>query len=118
MKGRTPRAGQLLIPAASAPSLPAGLISHLEREGGIQGRGASRGGLVSSLPPPLPIADFTPSQYVLSLLLSWGELRGRPSSDSGVLPKECLARIRFSPHGCHKELKLEFGSRLTGQNQG
>lgn len=73
MEGRRGgKAGQLLIPVASAQSFPAGLISHLEREGGVQGRGASRGGLVSvsSLPPPLPIADFTPSQYVLSLHLS------------------------------------------------
>lgn len=66
---RSSKAGQLLIPVASAQSFPAGLISHLEREGVVQGRGASRGGLVSSLPPPLPIADFTPSQYVLSLHL-------------------------------------------------
>lgn len=56
----------------SAQSFPAGLISHLEREGGTPGEGIHQG-RTCLLPPPLPIADFTPSQDVMSLHIAGTE---------------------------------------------
>lgn len=96
MEGRrSSRAGQLRIPAASAQSFPAGLISHLEREGESRGgepagEGLSPPSLLPSLPPPLPSADFTSSLNVLSLHLSRSR-GGIPIFGLGVLLEGCLA---------------------------
>lgn len=75
--------------ASEAQSFPAGLISHLEREGGNPGEGIHRG-RTCLLPPPLPIADFTPSQDVMSLHIA-GTEGAAQSSDLGVLLEGCLA---------------------------
>lgn len=94
MEGRRgSKAGQLLIPVASAQSFLAGLISHLEREGESRGGEPAGEGLSPSPPSlhPCQLLTLHPASTCCLSTSAGAEGAGSPIFRLGVLLEGCLA---------------------------